>query len=159
LQKSDALSEIGEHWRGMYFHVVVNNYIHGTVKFKLIMLHLCVLMTYLIQTLLHLDCSSVTHLQHAPTVCCSNQDANCPKPVALRSQPTHRPTFVLSHTQPASCSSKMRPKASALQLHANKEVTGLRSPPCADHHRVCTEGLQVCSEVRVAKGRRFRTGQ
>ena len=59
---------------------------------------------------------------------------------------TDRPTFALSHTQPASCSSKIRPKANALlQLHANKEVTGLQSPPCADHNLVCTGGLQQTS--------------
>jgi hypothetical protein len=51
----------------------------------------------------------------------------------------------------------MRPKASALlQLHANKEVTGLQSPPCAHHNLVCTERLQQTSFGFVAKSALLR---
>jgi hypothetical protein len=51
----------------------------------------------------------------------------------------------------------MRPKASALlQLHANKEVTGLQSPPCEHHNLVCTERLQQTSFGFVAKSALLR---
>jgi hypothetical protein len=101
------------------------------------------MITHHIQTLFHSDRHFVTHLRHTPTVYFSNQHANCSKPVGSTA---NRPTFVLSHTQPTSCSSKIHPKASALfQLHANKEVTGLQSPPCADHNLVCTVGQQQTS--------------
>jgi hypothetical protein len=51
----------------------------------------------------------------------------------------------------------MRPKASALlQLHANKEVTGLQSPPCAHNNLVYTERLQQTSFGFLAKSALLR---
>jgi hypothetical protein len=169
-QKRNYLSKIGKHWRGKYFHVVFEGLIikiARTLKFKLIMLCLYILIAYLIQILLRLTRRFISHLRHTATVFCSNQHADCPKPVALFRQPTDRPTLMLSRTQPASCivAKSVQKRAPPNCTQIRKSPVCLPSPPCADHHRVCTErlhainGFSVCSEFRVAMRRRLRTGQ
>jgi hypothetical protein len=76
---------------------------------KSVMVYLCILITYLFLQSLHFNSPLATKLPLTSSVHCLRQHASYPAPVTLQSQPT----FVLSHTQPASCSSKIRPKASA----------------------------------------------
>ena len=98
------------------------------LKFKLITLFRYVMITYQLQTLLQSNRHFITDLRHNPTVYSSNLHANCSQPV---DSTVNRPTFALSHTQPASCSSKIRPKRAP-----SSNCTQIRKSP-------------VCSPLRV----------
>jgi hypothetical protein len=55
--------------------------------------------------------ASELQIQPTATAHCSHQHSSSPKPVTRNSQPTELRAF--THTRPASCSSKIHPKASA----------------------------------------------